>query len=297
MTVPEEMTLHDITSVRKAFVDAARRAHQAGFRVIEIHAAHGYLLHEFLSPLSNHRTDSYGGSFEGRIRMLLEVTAQVRVVWPESLPLFVRISATDWDDRGWTVDESVELARRLKPLGVDVVDCSSGGSVAKPTVPFGLGLPVRNGGAHSPRSRGNDRGCWFHHVCRTSRSHHLHRPSRSGSNGPADVARSLHAGSRSSGIRSAAVLACAIPARGAGWDAAQRAGSGRSLYRIAAPKILFVNLGIPTIANVIPARYPVAGSGVSVGVSPEKRSAAGSPTLVGYLKPGSNKTGPNPFVE
>ena len=139
MTVPAEMTLHDITSVRKAFVDAARRAYDAGFRVIEIHAAHGYLLHEFLSPLSNHRTDSYGGSFEGRIRMLLEVTAQVRVVWPESLPLFVRISATDWDEHGWTVDESVELAKRLKPLGVDVVDCSSGGSVAKPTVPFGSG--------------------------------------------------------------------------------------------------------------------------------------------------------------
>jgi 2,4-dienoyl-CoA reductase-like NADH-dependent reductase (Old Yellow Enzyme family) len=133
------MTLHDITAVRKAFVDAARRVHQAGFRVLEIHAAHGYLLHEFLSPLSNHRTDIYGEGFEGRIRMLLEVTAQVRVVWPESLPLFVRISATDWDENGWTVDESIELAKRLKPLGVDVVDCSSGGSVAKPTVPFGSG--------------------------------------------------------------------------------------------------------------------------------------------------------------
>jgi len=139
MTVPEEMTLIDIAAVRKAFVDAARRALHAGFRVLEIHAAHGYLIHEFLSPLSNHRTDSYGGSFEGRIRMLLEVTAQVRVVWPERLPLFVRISATDWDDRGWAVDESVELARRLKPLGVDVVDCSSGGNVAKPSIPSGSG--------------------------------------------------------------------------------------------------------------------------------------------------------------
>jgi 2,4-dienoyl-CoA reductase-like NADH-dependent reductase (Old Yellow Enzyme family) len=139
MAVPQEMTLQDITSVRKAFVGAASRALHAGFRVIEIHAAHGYLLHEFLSPISNHRTDSYGGSFEGRIRMLLEVTAQVRVVWPETLPLFVRISTTDWDDRGWTVDESVELARRLKPLGVDVVDCSSGGSVAMPVVQFGSG--------------------------------------------------------------------------------------------------------------------------------------------------------------
>ena len=139
MATPVEMTLGDITSVRKAFVDAARRAHQAGFRVLEIHAAHGYLLQEFLSPLSNHRTDSYGGSFEGRIRMLLETIAQVRVVWPGSLPLFVRISATDWEEGGWSVDESVELARRLKPLGVDVVDCSSGGNVAKPSVPSGSG--------------------------------------------------------------------------------------------------------------------------------------------------------------
>lgn len=139
MTVPAEMTLGDITAVRKAFVDAARRALDAGFKVVEIHAAHGYLLHEFLSPLSNHRTDMYGGSFEGRIRMLLEVAAQVRVVWPESLPLFVRISATDWDEKGWTVDESVELARRLKPLGVDIVDCSSGGTVARPNIPFGSG--------------------------------------------------------------------------------------------------------------------------------------------------------------
>ncbi len=139
MAVPVEMTLSDITAVRKAFVDAARRAHLAGFRVLEIHAAHGYLLHEFLSPLSNRRTDSYGGSFEGRIRMLLETTAQVRVVWPGSLPLFVRISATDWEEGGWTVDESVELAKRLKPLGVDVVDCSSGGSVPKPAVPSGSG--------------------------------------------------------------------------------------------------------------------------------------------------------------
>ncbi len=138
--VPREMTEADIATVTQAFVDAAKRALEAGFRVAEIHAAHGYLLQEFLSPLSNQRTDRYGGSFENRIRMLLEVTAAVRKVWPESQPLFARISATDWDDRGWTVDESVELARRLAPLGVDLIDCSSAGNIPQPPhIPFGSG--------------------------------------------------------------------------------------------------------------------------------------------------------------
>ena len=136
---PREMTEVDIAGVQKAFVDATKRALAAGFRVIEIHSAHGYLLHEFLSPLSNHRTDGYGGSFAGRVRMLLETTALVRAALPDSIPLFVRISTTDWDERGWTLEESVELARRLQSLGVDVVDCSAGGSVATPTVPFGSG--------------------------------------------------------------------------------------------------------------------------------------------------------------
>jgi 2,4-dienoyl-CoA reductase-like NADH-dependent reductase (Old Yellow Enzyme family) len=136
---PREMTEVDIQAVQQAFAGAAKRALAAGFRVIEIHSAHGYLLHEFLSPISNHRTDSYGGSFDGRVRMLLETTSQVRAVLPDSVPLFIRISATDWDESGWTVDESVELARRLKSLGVDVVDCSAGGSVAVPTVPIGSG--------------------------------------------------------------------------------------------------------------------------------------------------------------
>jgi 2,4-dienoyl-CoA reductase-like NADH-dependent reductase (Old Yellow Enzyme family) len=125
--VPEELTVTGIEGVVKAFREAARRALEAGFRLVEVHAAHGYLAHEFLSPLSNHRQDQYGGSFENRIRFTLEAVAAVREVWPERLPLFLRISATDWVAGGWDIAESVELARRVKPLGVDLVDCSSGG--------------------------------------------------------------------------------------------------------------------------------------------------------------------------
>lgn len=126
---PAELTRADIADVVAAFAAAARRALQAGFQVVEIHGAHGYLGHEFLSPLSNHRTDDYGGSFDNRIRFLLEVTKAVRVEWPENLPLFLRISATDWVEGGWNIEESVELARRVKPLGVDLIDCSSGALV------------------------------------------------------------------------------------------------------------------------------------------------------------------------
>jgi 2,4-dienoyl-CoA reductase-like NADH-dependent reductase (Old Yellow Enzyme family) len=132
-----------IRGVIDAFVAAAERARAAGFRVIELHAAHGYLLHEFLSPLANRRTDQYGGSFENRIRIVREVADAVRGVWPDALPLFVRISATDWMDGGWDLAQSVELARVLKGQGVDVVDCSSGGVVpgAKITVGPGYQTP------------------------------------------------------------------------------------------------------------------------------------------------------------
>jgi len=112
-----------------AFAKAATRALAAGFQVIEIHGAHGYLLDEFLSPLANHRTDDYGGSFDNRIRIVLEVVTAIRGVWPDALPVFLRISATDWAEGGWEIGDSVELARRVKPLGVDLVDCSSGGMV------------------------------------------------------------------------------------------------------------------------------------------------------------------------
>jgi 2,4-dienoyl-CoA reductase-like NADH-dependent reductase (Old Yellow Enzyme family) len=136
---PREMSRQDISGTTAAFAAAAKRAHTAGFRVIEIHAAHGYLLHEFLSPLSNSRQDEYGGSFENRTRLLREVAMAVRNVWPEQLPLFTRISATDWAAGGWDIDQSVELARQLKPLGVDLVDCSSGGNVATAKIPIGPG--------------------------------------------------------------------------------------------------------------------------------------------------------------
>lgn len=125
--MPNELTASGIQRITTAFRTAAERALTAGFRVVEIHAAHGYLLHEFLSPLSNVRTDIYGGSFENRIRLCLNVVAAVRSVWPEQYPLLVRISATDWMEGGWDVEESVELAARLRDSGVDLVDCSSGG--------------------------------------------------------------------------------------------------------------------------------------------------------------------------
>jgi 2,4-dienoyl-CoA reductase-like NADH-dependent reductase (Old Yellow Enzyme family) len=137
--MPQAASIEDIREVIAAFAKAARRAHQAGFRVIEIHAAHGYLIHEFLSPLSNQRTDVYGGSFENRTRILYEVIEAVRKSWPEQLPLFLRISATDWVEGGWDIEQSVELARKVKPLGVDFIDTSSGGNVAKAQIPVGPG--------------------------------------------------------------------------------------------------------------------------------------------------------------
>jgi 2,4-dienoyl-CoA reductase-like NADH-dependent reductase (Old Yellow Enzyme family) len=131
-----------VNGVVRAFADAARRALAAGFQVIELHAAHGYLLHEFLSPLSNRRGDEYGGSYENRVRIVVDVTCAVREVWPEELPLWVRISATDWAEGGWDLEQSIELARRLAPLGVDLVDCSSGGLVPGVNVPTGPGYQV-----------------------------------------------------------------------------------------------------------------------------------------------------------
>ncbi len=124
------------------FKTAAQRALEAGYQVVEIHAAHGYLIHQFLSPLSNQRTDEYGGSFENRIRLLLEIVHSVKSVWPEELPLFVRISATDHAEGGWDVDEAVQLSAILKTLGVDLIDCSSGGLVPYAKIPFGPGYQV-----------------------------------------------------------------------------------------------------------------------------------------------------------
>jgi len=137
--VPRALDMAGIRAVVQAFADGARRAREAGFRVVELHAAHGYLLHQFLSPLSNQRADEYGGSFENRIRIVLETVDAVRGAWPDSLPLLVRISATDWLDGGWDLEQSVELARVLKERGVDLVDCSSGGLAPGAKIPVGPG--------------------------------------------------------------------------------------------------------------------------------------------------------------
>jgi 2,4-dienoyl-CoA reductase-like NADH-dependent reductase (Old Yellow Enzyme family) len=137
--LPQAASKQEIQAIVAAFGEAARRACEAGFRVVEIHAAHGYLIHEFLSPLSNQRTDAYGGSFENRTRILRDIVAAVRRSWPERAPLFVRISATDWVDGGWDLQQSIELARQVKDLGVDLIDCSSGGNVAQAKIPVGPG--------------------------------------------------------------------------------------------------------------------------------------------------------------
>jgi 2,4-dienoyl-CoA reductase-like NADH-dependent reductase (Old Yellow Enzyme family) len=141
--MPRALSVDGIKNVVSAFAGAARRACEADFRVIEIHAAHGYLIHEFLSPLTNQRTDAYGGSFENRTRILREIVAGVRDSWPEGAPLFVRISATDWIEGGWDIQQSVELVRQLKELGADLIDCSSGGNVPHAKIPVGPGYQTQ----------------------------------------------------------------------------------------------------------------------------------------------------------
>ncbi len=139
---PYELGTQEIQQIVADFKAATQRALQAGFKIIEIHGAHGYLINEFLSPLSNKRTDEYGGTFENRIRFLLEVIAAIRSVWPAELPLFLRISATDWTDEGWTIEDSVRLANVVKYKGVDLIDCSSGGVVPGVKIPAGLSYQV-----------------------------------------------------------------------------------------------------------------------------------------------------------
>ena len=140
---PVALDAAGLEKVRQDFIEATKRSLQAGFKVVEIHAAHGYLLHQFLSPLSNHRTDNYGGSFENRIRLLLEVVESVKTVWPADKPLFVRISATDWADGGWTAEESVALGKKLLALGVDLIDCSSGALTLDQKIPVFPGYQVQ----------------------------------------------------------------------------------------------------------------------------------------------------------
>jgi 2,4-dienoyl-CoA reductase-like NADH-dependent reductase (Old Yellow Enzyme family) len=136
---PREMNARDLDNVLEAFVAAARRAHDAGFQCIELHMAHGYLLHEFLSPLSNRRADEYGGPLANRMRFPLRVAQAVRKEWPAGLPLLVRISASDWTEDGWDLDQSVQLSHALKKIGVDMIDCSSGGLLPSAQVPIGPG--------------------------------------------------------------------------------------------------------------------------------------------------------------
>ncbi|MCB1220499.1 MAG: NADH:flavin oxidoreductase/NADH oxidase [Planctomycetales bacterium] len=140
--IPHELTVSELATLKQKWVDAALRAQRAGFKLLEVHNAHGYLLHSFLSPLSNLRSDEYGGSRENRMRFPLEVVEAVRAVWPDELPLAVRISGTDWHPDGWTVDDSVAYARELKQLGVDIIDCSSGGNIPKADIPVGPGYQV-----------------------------------------------------------------------------------------------------------------------------------------------------------
>jgi 2,4-dienoyl-CoA reductase-like NADH-dependent reductase (Old Yellow Enzyme family) len=140
--VPQALDEAGIRGVIDAFRLGARRALKAGFDFVEVHAAHGYLIHEFLSPLANQRTDAYGGSFENRARLALEVFDAVRAEWPAHLPVFIRISATDWADGGWNIDESVELARLLREHGADLIDVSSGGLVPYAKIAAGPGFQV-----------------------------------------------------------------------------------------------------------------------------------------------------------
>ena len=137
-----ELSLAQIREIQNAFVAATVRAVQAGFQMLEIHGAHGYLVHSFHSPVSNARRDEYGGSFENRIRFTLETVRLVRPKWPDSKPLAVRLSCTDWFEGGWTLEESIELAKKLKAEGVDLIDCSSGGGTPKARVPAGASFQV-----------------------------------------------------------------------------------------------------------------------------------------------------------
>ncbi len=139
---PDELSEKEIENIIVQFVQAAKRSLEAGYEVAEVHAAHGYLLHEFLSPLSNKRTDKYGGSLENRMRLVLEISAQVRKIWPQELPVFVRISASDWVDGGWDVKQSTELCKKLKDIGIDLIDVSSGGLTPDAKIVTGPGYQV-----------------------------------------------------------------------------------------------------------------------------------------------------------
>jgi 2,4-dienoyl-CoA reductase-like NADH-dependent reductase (Old Yellow Enzyme family) len=189
-SMPRELSIDGIKNIVSAFAAAARRACEAGFRVIEIHAAHGYLIHEFLSPLSNQRTDAYGGSFENRTRLLREIVAAVRSAWPERAPLFVRISASDWIEGGWDIEQSVELARQLKQLGTDLIDCSSGGNVPHAKVPVGPGYQTPFAG-QIRREANILTGAVDDHISHSGRAHPGHQSGGRSHHRPRTPARSI----------------------------------------------------------------------------------------------------------
>ena len=184
---PRAMTVGEIDQLVVDFSDAAHRALQAGFEVVEVHAAHGYLLHEFLSPLSNQRTDDYGGSLRNRARLLLRVAEAVRKTWPAKWPMFVRISATDWVPEGWDLPQSIELAKWLNDLGVDLIDCSSGGTA--PQSKYSCRPRLSSAVRRSDPARGEDRH-WRRrpdHRSAPGGSDHRQRTSRRGPVGPRDA--------------------------------------------------------------------------------------------------------------
>ena len=217
--MPRPLAVSELPALVAAFADAARRARAAGFDVVEIHAAHGYLIHEFLSPLSNTRTDQYGGSFDNRVRLCLEVVDAVRRVWPERLPVFLRISATDWTPGGWDIEQSVELARRLRDRGVDLVDCSSGGNVASARIPAGPGYQV----AFAERIRreaGVPTGA-VGMITSPAQADHIVRvrPGRLRAAGARAAARSVLAAARRARARARHAVAAAVRPRGGAGDA------------------------------------------------------------------------------
>ena len=169
--IPRQLTVEDLAAIVDAFRQAAARARAAGFDVIEVHAAHGYLIHEFLSPLVNTRTDEYGGSYDNRVRLCLEIVrCGPRRVARAAADLRQRFSCTDWKEGGWDVEQSVELARRLRARGVDLIDCSSGGAVPDAVIPVAPGYQVAICGAHPPRGGHGDRSRRPHHRTRRRRT-------------------------------------------------------------------------------------------------------------------------------
>jgi 2,4-dienoyl-CoA reductase-like NADH-dependent reductase (Old Yellow Enzyme family) len=239
--LPRTLTLAEIAGIGESFAAAARRALEAGFQVVELHFAHGYLMHEFLSPLSNRRTDEYGGPFENRIRFAIETAKAVRAVWPEHLPLFVRISASDWVEGGWDIDESVELSRRLCSLGVDLIDCSSGGLAPQQKIKLAAGLSSAVRRAHSSRSRHSDGRRRTHHYAATGRRDRQHRKGRPGAAGARIPARSLFPLARRQGARGQGPAADPISARVLGGEPAvpepRASASGPTKHQAAAPKM------------------------------------------------------------